>query len=210
MQGTKAEIGRGVWRLRVYAGRRANGTPIQLSKTVHGPEAKPGSGTRLADRELAKMVAKVASGSGVTGAATVSDLLDRWLDHCDSLGRSPTTMRKYRQIAEAVVRPELGKIRLTKLTAADLDRLYAKLTAKGNKATTVRRVHSLSRRSTPPGRALVHGRAQRGVAGYATAGPSGASEGTDAPPGPGDREEGRGGRAGARCADPLGRSHRCP
>lgn len=143
MQGTKTEIGPGVWRLRVYAGRRANGTPIQLSKTVHGPEAKPGSGTRLADRELAKMVAKVASGSVVTCAATVSDLLDRWLDHCDSLGRSPTTMRKYRQIAEAVVRPELGKIRLTKLTAADLDRLYAKLTAKGNKATTVRRVHSL-------------------------------------------------------------------
>ena len=39
--------------------------------------------------------------------------------------------------------PELGRIKLSKLTARDLDRLYAKLTAKGNKATTVRRVHSL-------------------------------------------------------------------
>jgi integrase len=143
VQGTKTEIRPGVWRLRVYAGRRANGTPIQLSKTVRGPEEKPGSGTRLADRELAKMVAKVASGNAVTGAATMGDLLDRWLTHSDSLGRSPTTMRKYRQIVEAVVRPELGRLRLTKLTAADLDRLYAKLTAKGNKATTVRRVHAL-------------------------------------------------------------------
>jgi len=73
----------------------------------------------------------------------VADLIDRWLAHCDSIGRSPTTMRKYRSIAETVVKPELGKVRLSKLTARDLDRLYAKLTAKGNKATTVRRVHAL-------------------------------------------------------------------
>jgi integrase len=41
------------------------------------------------------------------------------------------------------VRPALGKVKLTKLTAADLDRLYAKLTANGNKATTVPRLHAL-------------------------------------------------------------------
>lgn len=73
----------------------------------------------------------------------MGDLLDRFLAHSDSLGRSPTTMVKCRQIADAVVRPELGKTRLAKLTAADLDRLYDTLTAKGNKATTVRRVHAL-------------------------------------------------------------------
>lgn len=148
MNGTKTEVRPGVWRLRVYAGRRANGTPIQITKTLVSPEAakgraRAGDGTRLADRELAKMVAKVSSGSASAGMATVGDLLDRWLAHCDTLGRSPTTMKKYRQIAEAVVRPELGNVRLTKLTASDLDRLYAKLTAKGNKATTVRRVHAL-------------------------------------------------------------------
>ena len=52
-------------------------------------------------------------------------------------------MREYHRIADKVVRPELGRIKLAKLTALDLDRLYAKLTTKGNKATTVRRVHAL-------------------------------------------------------------------
>lgn len=33
-------------------------------------------------------------------------------------------MREYRRIAEQVVRPELGTVRLLKLTAAQLDRLY--------------------------------------------------------------------------------------
>ena len=132
----------------MYGGRRANGTPIQISKTFVSPEAakgraRPGDGTRLADRELTKMVAKVDKGNAPTGTETVADLIDRWLAHSDSIGRSPTTMRKYRSIAETVVKPELGKVRLSKLTAGDLDRLYAKLTVKGNKATTVRRVHAL-------------------------------------------------------------------
>jgi integrase len=137
------EIRPGVWRLRVYAGRRANGSPIQITKTVTGPEAKWGSGIRLAGVELAKMRTKAASGTALTGMETVGDLLDRWLDHCDSIGRSPTTMRNYRSIVERAIRPELGNKRLSKLTAGDLDKLYAKLTAKGNAATTVRRVHAL-------------------------------------------------------------------
>ena len=141
--GTKTEIGPGVWRLRVYVGRNAHGNPVQRSRTVHAPERKPGAGVRLADRELAKMVAEATKGSAATGAETVGELLDLFLAHAVSQGRSPTTMREYSRIADKVVRPELGKIKLSKLTARDLDGLYSRLTAKGNKATTVRRVHAL-------------------------------------------------------------------
>jgi len=129
----------------VYAGRHANGTPIQLAKTVRAPgqAPKPGAGTRLADRELAKLIAKVDRGAVGSGSKTVGGLVDEWLRHCESLGRSPTTLKKYRQITEAVVRPELGNVRLSVLSARHLDRLYAKLTKRGNAATTVRRVHAL-------------------------------------------------------------------
>lgn len=140
----------GVWRLRVFAGRRPNGSPIQLCKTIvsreareRGERARPGSGIQEAKAELALLRAKASSGDATAGTTTVGELLDRWLAHCESLGRSPTTMRGYRDIANRVVRPELGKVRLGKLTAQQLDGLYAKLTAKGNKATTVRRVHAL-------------------------------------------------------------------
>jgi integrase len=88
------------------------------------------------------MVADVSKGNVTTGTETVGELLDAWLAHIDT-DRSPTTMRKYRDISDRVVRPELGKIKLKVLTARQLDDLYAKLTKKGNKATTVRRVHAL-------------------------------------------------------------------
>jgi len=62
---------------RLRAGRRANGTPIQLSKTIRAPGAspKPGAGTRLADRELAKLIAKVDGGRVGSGSKTLGELL---------------------------------------------------------------------------------------------------------------------------------------
>ena len=147
MRGTKTERRPGVWKLRVYVGKKPDGTPIQVTRTLDttggNPNAKPGSGSRLADRELAKMVAEASAGRLTSGTTTVKHLLDRWLEHCETMGRSPTTMRKYRDIAGRVVIPAIGSIRLDKLRASDLDKLYATMTAKGNKPTTVRRIHAL-------------------------------------------------------------------
>jgi integrase len=144
MNGTKTEVAPGVWRLRVYIGRNAKGYPVQRSKTIHagGTNPKPGAGTRLADRELANMIAEVNKGNTARGTETMGDLLDQFLEHAKARDRSPATLRGYRQIAETVVRPELGRIKLARLTARDLDRLYAKLGAKGNAAMTVRHVHA--------------------------------------------------------------------
>lgn len=145
MQGQKIAVKgkKDTYRLRAYVGRNEKGSPQFLSETFHG-------GSRAADDALAALIKKVdgAKARSATGAETVSDLLDRFIEHANSLGRSPTTTRKYRQIADAVLVPELGSIRLEKLTALDLDKLYATLTkegvkGKGNKATTVRRVHAL-------------------------------------------------------------------
>jgi hypothetical protein len=145
------EVRPGVWRLRVYAGRRPNGSPIQVRKTVYG-------GVRIAERELAKLVNSVDSGKIVADVGTFGELLDRWLEHCEALGRSPTTLREYRRIAEKVIRPDLGRLKLSKLTAAHLDRLYQKLTENGAKPATVRRVHALIGASLHIGR----GHGQRG------------------------------------------------
>ncbi|MGH9207172.1 MAG: hypothetical protein ACRD1G_11525 [Acidimicrobiales bacterium] len=146
MKGTKTEVSPGVWRLRVYAGRRANGTPIQITKTIRintKGTPKRGTGVRRADEELAKMVADVSRGDIAAGTETVNLLLDRWLEHCVLQGRSPTTMYEYRRIADTVVRPVLGTVRLSKLREGHLDRLYADLTARGLKPASVRRVHAL-------------------------------------------------------------------
>jgi integrase len=137
---------------------------MQRSKTVRSGDGRPGSGVREAERELAKPVSEVAKGNLATGTETVGELLE----HAEAIGRSPTTLKEYRRIAETILRPELGRLRLARLTAVDLDRLYAKLIFRGLKPITVRHVHALigvalhqgekwglldrdvSRRATPP------------------------------------------------------------
>jgi integrase len=52
-------------------------------------------------------------------------------------------MREYNCLVEKVVEPELGKVKLSKLTARHLDGLYAKLIARGLKPISVRHVHTL-------------------------------------------------------------------
>jgi integrase len=158
MKGTKTEIRPGVWRLRVYAGRRSSGSPIQTTKTFTSPEAgergakcPPGAGTRLADDVLAGMIAKANKGGAATGTETVGDLLDRFIEH--RTGKlSPTTIRAYVSLADRWVRPELGKVRLSRLTAMHLDSLYTKMTADGKSPATVRRAHALMSSSLVQGR----------------------------------------------------------
>jgi integrase len=149
MNGTKTEIRPGVWRLRVYAGRRANGSPVQITQTFRSEEAikrgakcKPGAGTRLADDKLAEMIAKANKGNAATGTETVNDLLDKFFEH-RAQKLSPTTIRGYTSLADKWVRPELGKIRLSRLTSLHLDALYTKMTASGKTPATVRRAHAL-------------------------------------------------------------------
>jgi len=147
VRGSKAARRPRVWKLRVYVGDNPTGALRFVTRTLDttdgNPSAKPGSGSRMADRELARMVADVGAGRPTVHATTVEQLLERWFNHLESLGRSPTTLREYRSIARRTVIPALGSVRLDKLTAARLDALYASLTAKGNKPATVRRVHAL-------------------------------------------------------------------
>ncbi len=144
MRGSKREVRPGVWRLRAYTGRRRpDGSPVLVTRTVYASDRRPGAGARIAERELAKLVTEVSEGKVSVGITTLADFLDDWLKHLELLGRSPTTMREYRRIVEKIVIPDLGTIKLSKLTARHLDDLYARLTTRGLKPLSVRHVHTL-------------------------------------------------------------------
>jgi integrase len=89
------------------------------------------------------MVNKASKGKLSVASQTVEQTIDDYLAHCELEGRSPTTMREYKRIKDQVLVPQLGNIQADKLTAKQLNTLYAALQAKGNKATTIRRVHAL-------------------------------------------------------------------
>ncbi len=155
MQGSKREIRPGVWELRVPTGKRreptesakakaaglgrkAYGTPIMSKATFSG-------NGKEADAELRRMCQEVNNGRASADTDTLESLLKRWLEHCEQVGHAPATLHEHKRMMDKIIVPALGTIKLRQLGAEDLDRLYGKLTVRGNKPSSVRRVHAVIR-----------------------------------------------------------------
>lgn len=135
MRGTKVQVRPGVWRLRVVTAYDPAGHPRQLSRTLHGTK-------KAADSALAAFVAEVEAGLvPVSATMTVGQLLEQWLEQITPR-RSPTTIRGYRDKVRRLS-AVLGRIRLAKLSAADLDRAYARWLAEGLSPMTVHGLHAV-------------------------------------------------------------------
>ncbi len=126
----------GVWELRVPLARDpVTGTRGQLSVRFRGTK-------REAEKELARVVAAADDGRATATQATLAFLLDRWWEQ--KKGRlSLSTAAEYRRIIDRQVVPELGKVKLSKLTVADLDSLYLRLERTGLAPSSIRQVHAV-------------------------------------------------------------------
>ena len=143
VRGHVRERGPGVWGLVVYLGRDPlTGRKRQRSHTVRG-------GRRHAERALAKLIGDVYDGRIAAGApaATVDELLERWLDLAgDDL--SPSTLREHRRIVKTRIGPALGRVPISKLTSARLDAFYRALAAHGDLSPgSIARTHAVLRRA---------------------------------------------------------------
>ena len=106
-----------------------------ISKTFHGT-------ARAADSALRDLIDQQAPAVEGVGA-TFGQLLDQWLEECERLDLSPTTLRTYRAQIKRTIRPRLGKVPLTTLTAKHLDDLYGAMKAGGKSTKTIRNHHAV-------------------------------------------------------------------
>ena len=73
---------------------------------------------------------------------TLGELIERWL--CDiAPHRTLHTMKEYRRLADANIKPALGNIQVNRLTARQIDGFYSSLTGRGLSPSSVRRHHVL-------------------------------------------------------------------
>ena len=136
MRGSKRELRKGVWELRVSTGKNpVSGRYGLISKTFHGTARDADS----ALRDLIDQQAPAVDGVG----ATFGQLLDQWLEECERLDLSPTTLRTYQAQIKRTIRPRLEKVPLTALTAKHLDDLYGAMKASGKSTKTIRNHHAI-------------------------------------------------------------------
>ena len=122
---------------------------------------------REVEAALADLESAVAAGRVSDDDPPLADLLERWMEHIAGIGRVDSTMYHYRQYIDREIVPVLGAIRLSKLKALDIDRLYTKLHKRGLAPATVRQIHAILRASL--NQAERWGLVQRNVAKLASA-----------------------------------------
>jgi integrase len=137
------------YKVRALRGYSPKGAPLLRTETVRGT-------FKDAQRRLRAIQREIDQGSTAGGRETFGDLLDDWVK---DTGRSwkPSTARTNGQVIEATIRPTLGRVQLTKLTARKISDLYQGMYEAGRSAATVRRCHALIRA------ALAYGVKQRRV-----------------------------------------------
>ena len=113
------------------------------TKTVHGTR-------RFATATLAEFVED--AGYARLRSGTVADLLDRWMGQA-SAAWSSTTVVQTRSVVEHHLKPQLGHLRVNKLTTVDIDAMYLHLFRGGGRdgsplaPGTVHRIHVVLHRA---------------------------------------------------------------
>jgi len=117
------------WQVIVYAGiDPVTGRQRQISRQVKGSR-------KQAEREETKLKAEVMTGRHRgTAAKTLGEMVEFYLDWLEHNGKpiGPHTIRSYRALAEARIKPGLGKLRLPQVDPPTLDRFYTALRKSGS------------------------------------------------------------------------------
>ena len=134
--GTMRERSPGHWQLRAYVGRDpVSGKPRQVTRTFAG-------GERAAAKALAALVAEAETDGFKRTAATVSQLLDKWLE-VGEWSQRPRTLYENRRKVDGRIRPILGQIRLAELEPDIIDAAYRGWLDEGLSPATVHKYHCI-------------------------------------------------------------------
>ena len=131
---TVRERSPGVWEVRAFTGRDAQGRPTQVSRTVRGAK-------RDANRVAAELTVRRSSGAA---KVTMAELLDLWTEQNEPAWAVSTTQNQKSRVAMVKTDP-IAKIRLVRLTAVDVDRWHARLARAGVGEGSIRNQHQTLR-----------------------------------------------------------------
>jgi integrase len=120
---------RGGWQVIIYTGiDPVTGRQRQISQQVKGSR-------KQAERVETRLKAEVMAGRHRgTAAKTLGEMVEVYLEWREQNGKpiGPRTIQGYRALAEARIKPGLGKLRLPQVDPPALDRFYAALRKSGS------------------------------------------------------------------------------
>lgn len=143
--------------VRIFLGRDANGKRDYMNQTVKGSK-------KDAQALLNKLLREKDMGTLLEPSReSLNDYLDRWLTAAAKPRLGASSYSDYERLLRYYVRPELGATPLQKLTALDIQKVYAGMQARNLSPRTVQYTHRVLRNALEQAvkwRLLIHNPAQ--------------------------------------------------
>lgn len=102
--------------------------------------------TRTRDEARQKLTAALGDQDrgvpSIKASRTLGDYAASWLETVERT-RKPGTVKRYHELLSVHILPELGRYRLGKITPEMIERLYARVQARGLSSSTAHRVHNV-------------------------------------------------------------------
>jgi hypothetical protein len=102
----------------------------------------PKQSERGAEALLRELLAQRRAGELTRGKTTLAEFKEEWLQTCKRRNCRAGTLDTYRRKVETYIEPTLGKRRLDKLTAGQVEKLYDQLADDGLSVASIRLVHT--------------------------------------------------------------------
>lgn len=120
------------YRIRVFLGEDVNGKQVvkQTSFKVE-PGWSEKTAKKKAEAEAARFEDEVKRGLVADGKQTFEEYLSYYIQYKESRGMKPTTISLYNSLAERLINPRIGYIKLKDLGPKHLNELYNALSADG-------------------------------------------------------------------------------
>jgi integrase len=125
---------RGVWEVRVFTGRRDDGRPTQVSRTVHGGK-----------REALRVAATLESRPPARAAGhTVADVLHAWCESNEAVW-AESSRRDYASRIRSIAQDPIAKVAIARLGVDDVERWHARMRKAGVGEDAIRGRHATLR-----------------------------------------------------------------
>ena len=139
MAGQIIKRGERKWLLRVDLGRDEAGKRQRMNKTVHGTKKE-------AQKILNEMLGDKDRGTLITESReSLNSYLDRWLETAAKPKVREDTFKGYATKLRIYIRPPLGDKQLQRISALDIQKVYADMQARDLSANTVHHAHKILR-----------------------------------------------------------------
>jgi integrase len=134
-RGSIKHRGKGIWTIVIDLPRGEDGKRKQKRITVHGRKGQ-------AEKELTRVLNELEQGVPLDASKMpLADYLEIWLRDVVSLRNRLRTIEGYRTIVRKYLVPHVGRIQIAKLTAAHVEKMYAKILEAGLSPNTAHHVH---------------------------------------------------------------------